>query len=68
MPVLMFHGWPDSYMRQSDARILLGQFRGQTLMVKQAVAITMQVLWILPRWTLSLAKFWPPKAVATSPM
>ena len=34
LPVVMFHGWPDSYMRQSDARILLEQFRGQKLMVK----------------------------------
>jgi hypothetical protein len=26
LPVVMFHGWPDSYMRQSDARILLDSF------------------------------------------
>ena len=28
VPVVMFHGWQDSYMRQSDARLLLEQFRG----------------------------------------
>ena len=34
LPVVMFHGWPDSYMRQSDARLLLEQFRGPKLMAK----------------------------------
>lgn len=68
LPVVMFHGWPDSYMRQSDARILLGQFRGQTLMVKtggghhHAGFVDAAVLYR------ALAQFWPPKAVATSPM
>ena len=33
LPVVVFHGWPDSYMRQSDARLLLEQFRGPKLMV-----------------------------------
>ena len=60
----MFHGWPDSYMRQSDARILLEQFRGQKLMVKtdgghhHAGFVDSAVLYR------ALAKFWPPKAVA----
>ena len=29
LPVVMFHGWPDSYMRQSDARRLLEQFEAR---------------------------------------
>lgn len=68
LPVVMFHGWPDSYMRQSDARVLLGQFRGQKLMVKtggghhHAGFVDSAVLYR------ALAKFWPPKAAATSPM
>ena len=68
LPVVMFHGWPDSYMRQSDARILLGQFRGQKLLVKtggghhHAGFVDSAVLYR------ALATFWPPKAVATSPM
>jgi len=68
LPVVMFHGWPDSYMRQSDARILLGQFRGQKLFVKtggghhHAGFVDSAVLYR------ALATFWPPKAVATAPM
>jgi pimeloyl-ACP methyl ester carboxylesterase len=34
VPVVMFHGWQDSYMRQSDARLLLEQFRGPKLMAQ----------------------------------
>jgi fermentation-respiration switch protein FrsA (DUF1100 family) len=34
LPVVMFHGWQDSYMRRSDARLLLEQFRGPKLMVQ----------------------------------
>jgi fermentation-respiration switch protein FrsA (DUF1100 family) len=68
LPVVMFHGWPDSYMRQSDARILLGRFRGKKLLVKtggghhHAGFVDSAVLYR------ALAEFWPPKAVATSPM
>jgi len=34
LPVLMFHGWQDSYMRRSDARRLLAQFKGPKLMAQ----------------------------------
>jgi pimeloyl-ACP methyl ester carboxylesterase len=68
MPVVIFHGWPDSYMKESDARILLEQFRGRRLMVKtggghhHAGFVDSAALYR------ALATFWPPKAVATSPM
>lgn len=68
LPVVMFHGWPDSYMRQSDARLLLERFRGQKLLVKtggghhHAGFVDSGVLYR------AVAKFWPPKAVATAPM
>jgi pimeloyl-ACP methyl ester carboxylesterase len=63
LPVVLFHGWPDSYMRQSDARNLLEQFRGQRLMVKtggghhHAGFVDSAALYR------SLARFWPPTAV-----
>ena len=34
LPVVMFHGWQDSYMRQPDARRLLEQFRGPKLLAE----------------------------------
>lgn len=64
LPVVMFHGWPDSYMRQSDARILLEQFRGQRLLVKtggghhHAGFVDSGALYR------AVAKFWPPRAFA----
>jgi dienelactone hydrolase len=68
LPVVMFHGWPDSYMRQSDARLLLEQFRGPKLMAKTGGGhhhAGFDDSAVLYR---ALAKFWPSKAVATSPM
>jgi pimeloyl-ACP methyl ester carboxylesterase len=68
LPVVMFHGWPDSYMRQSDARLLLGQFRGRKLLVNtggghhHAGFVDSAALYR------ALATFWPPQAVAAAPM
>ena len=33
-PVLMFYGWPDSFMRRSDARSLLHEFRGPKRLIE----------------------------------
>jgi pimeloyl-ACP methyl ester carboxylesterase len=68
LPVVMFHGWPDSYMRQSDARILLEQFRGQTLLVKTGGGHHHAGFVDAGALYRAVAKFWPPKAAATTPM
>jgi fermentation-respiration switch protein FrsA (DUF1100 family) len=34
VPVVMFYGWPDSYVRRSDARALLAEFRGPKLLIE----------------------------------
>ena len=68
LPVVMFHGWPDSYMRQSDARILLDQFRGQKLLVKTGGGHHHAGFVDAGALYRALAAFWPPKAVATLPM
>ena len=34
VPVMMFYGWPDSFVRRSDARALLAEFRGPKLMIE----------------------------------
>jgi pimeloyl-ACP methyl ester carboxylesterase len=67
LPVVMFHGWPDSYMRQSDARLLLEQFRGPKLMAKTGGGhhhAGFDDAAVLYR---ALTKFWRPKAAAGSP-
>jgi pimeloyl-ACP methyl ester carboxylesterase len=68
LPVVLFHGWPDSYMRPSDARVLLEQFRGQKLMVTTGGGHHHAGFDDSAALYRALARFWPSKAVAASPM
>ena len=34
VPVVMFHGWPDTYMHRSDARAMLASFRGPKMLIE----------------------------------
>jgi pimeloyl-ACP methyl ester carboxylesterase len=68
LPVVVFHGWQDSYMRRSDARNLLEQFRGQKLMITtggghhHAGFVDDAALYR------AMTRFWRPEAVTASPM
>ena len=68
LPVVVFHGWPDSYMRPSDARALLERFRGQKLMVTMGGGHHHAGFTDAAALYRALKKFWPPQAVAASPM
>ena len=63
LPVVMFHGWQDSYIRLADAQILLEQFRGRKLMVKTAGGHHHAGFVDPAALYRALAKFWPSKAV-----
>lgn len=68
LPVVVFHGWPDSYMRPSDARVLLERFRGRKLMVTTGGGHHHAGFDDAAMLYRALTKFWPPKAVAASSM
>ena len=60
LPVVVFHGWPDSYMRPSDARALLERFRGQKLMVTMGGGHHHAGFDDAAALNRALKKFWPP--------
>ena len=63
LPVVVFHGWPDSYMRPSDARVLLERFRGRKLMVTTGGGHHHAGFDDAAMLYRALAKFWPPATV-----
>lgn len=59
VPVVMFHGWPDSYMGRSEARALLAEFRGPKLMIETGGGHHFAGFSDLAELYRSLKRFWP---------
>jgi fermentation-respiration switch protein FrsA (DUF1100 family) len=61
VPVVMFHGWPDTYMHRSDARALLAEFRGPKMLVETGGGHHFAGFEDLGGLNRAVKKYWPAK-------
>ena len=61
VPVVMFHGWPDTYMHRSDARALIARFRGPAMLIETGGGHHFAGFEEIGELYSSLNKFWPTK-------
>lgn len=59
VPVVMFYGWPDSYVRRTDARDLFADFRGPKLLIETGGGHHFAGFFDHAELYRNLKRFWP---------
>ena len=65
VPVVMFHGWPDTYMHRSHARQLFSEFRGPKTLIETGGGHHFAGFADIASLNRALKKYWPVTTLAT---